>query len=666
MKKRSKHKSRRKSAGKKSRPGGRQPDTREVIGNYKRHPDGYGFVTDPGRTFPDVFIPPGQARGAYSGDTVRVAVQPSRGRKGGFQGTVQRIEREGNNRLLATLRRDADGFVAFPDAGGDAGPVRIEGSVTIACEHHVLVEIDRGSLDGRRVSGRIIQDFGHVDDPAFDIAAVIALQGYPECFPAGVPEAAERSAARPIDHKDRLDCRDLWTCTVDPATAKDFDDAVSVIRLPAGGWDVWVHIADVSFYVEGGTALDAEAMARSNSVYLLDRVIPMLPEALSNGVCSLNPGVDRAAKSVRATVDRNGNILDYEIRRTLIHSRRRYCYEEVQAILGGAQDDPDAGRVREAYEVSAVLRRNRIAKGTVVLNLPEVAPRIRPDGTVERLDLEVDNASHQFIEDLMLLANRCVADHLIRHNIPGPFRVHEEPDHGKLESLARYLAHFGYRLPVETTMGDIVSTIATAQGRPESYLVNLAILRSFKQAAYALDNRGHYALGFDRYLHFTSPIRRYADLAVHRWLDRTLFKLPIPPGAEAGTGAEQSAMVGLCNENERRAMDTENTLRTIKLLRFIKAQPAERVFKGIVSNVYEEYIAIELVEYFTYGRMLIEDLGSNTAMDRSGFRVQVPALGRSIGLGDELGVRIKRIEPFGKILEVVPETTAPAAGKKKR
>jgi len=616
---------------------------RFIHGVFSNTAQGYGFVSDSKGIIPDVFIPPGGQKDAVSGDKVKVRLASLTSGKKGFRGKIVAIDEERRMDFLGTVTKEGGMLTAQLDAGGIAEKIVISNPEKTASDHRVLLRIERDTARSGIRKGWVVEDFGHMNDPSKDVDAVVRAYGYSETFPQSVQNEAEEAASRDIDRDERLDLTDMYTCTVDPETAKDFDDAISVTPLKKG-WEIWIHIADVSYYVREGSALDREAEKRSTSVYLLDTVIPMLPEVLSNGACSLKPGEERAAKSVRAVIDTFGELKEYSVHRTFIRSDRRFSYPEVQKIIEGNTKDRDTKRIMDIFKASSLLRKNRISKGSVMLDIPEIIPVCDDSGNVDELITSRDNESHQLIEDCMLLANRCVADCMLQNGYNGVFRVHEKPDMKKQENLSDYLALFGYRLRPGFGRKDLVRIIEQTSHAKESYIINISILRSFKQAEYDLKNKGHFALGFKEYLHFTSPIRRYPDLLVHKELDRCHFHVGDGKGRQKK--ASLSKAVERCNENERKAMEAEQSLAGLKTLRYISSLPDDTVFDGVISSAEGDYVSIEIVEYMVYGRLYLDDIGGNFRFEKDTKAVFSHSLERLLGPGDDIRVRIKEIDLF--------------------
>lgn len=620
---------------------------RFIHGIFSNTAQGYGFVSDSKGFIPDVFIPPGQKKGAVSGDKVRVKLSSLNAGKKGFRGKIVSIDEKREMEFLGTVVQRGDMLAADLDIPGIQGDIIISNPDDIEPDHRALIDVDRDlRKDGIRY-GRVVEDFGHINDPSRDVISVIRAYGYSETFPESVQQMAEKAASADIGADARKDLTDIYTCTIDPETAKDFDDAISVTPLK-NGWELWIHIADVSWYVSAGGDLDREAAERGTSVYLLDTVIPMLPEVLSNGACSLRPGEKRAAKSVKAVIDRFGEIKEYSVHRTVIQSDRRFTYPDVQEIITGKRNDRHSRQIMDAFEASSALRKNRIGKGSIMLDIPEIVPVCDSSGHVEELIMSRDNESHQLIEDLMLLANRCVADLLLQRGIKGPFRIHPKPDMKKQEELCEYLSLFGYRLNPGFGRSDLARIIEQASTKDEHYIINVSILKSFKQAEYSAENRGHFALGFDRYLHFTSPIRRYPDLMVHRALDTHLFKIRTD-NREKGVPLNKAILNA--NEHERRAMEAEQSLAAVKMMRYLQSLPDGTVFNGIISRAERDFISVEIVEYLVYGRLYLEDVGGSFGYDENSRRVFSYGRSLSFGPGDEVQVKIKEIDLFRRRID---------------
>jgi ribonuclease R len=491
---------------------------------------GYGFVI-PDEGGKDLFIPVDGLNGAWDGDRVLARADPHRSDNGRTAGEVVRIVTRKNALVVGTLEYARGYAILRPDSP------RLR-------ERILLLPDSVGKLDaGTRIVGRIVwpedsgerepfaevaEVLGEGDDPEIETRAVIVKYDLKDAFE---PETQAEAAAVPPSvtgemMAGRTDIRQISTFTIDGADAKDFDDAISLERLKGRGKDglvrVGVHIADVSYYVAEGTSLDREARERATSVYLPGQVLPMLPEELSNGICSLVEGQPRLALSVFVDVTRGGEVRAVRFRETVIESDARLTYEQVQTFADGGRL-PQGKRklerdIKLLINLSQELRKGRVRGGALDFQLSEAKVDVDDEGTLQITPVR-SNEARQLIEELMLLANRLVAEDLDRRDVPALYRVHEDPSEDKIQTLQRSLGRLGYTLDLEkATPQDLQNIIVQAAGKPESQLVNVLLLRSLKQARYSPDNLGHFGLAFDNYLHFTSPIRRYPDLVVHRAL----------------------------------------------------------------------------------------------------------------------------------------------------
>src|SRR5438034_645372 len=378
--------------------------------------------------------------------------------------------------------------------------------------------------------GEIIEVLGPASAPGIDMLSIIRKYHLPAEFPTDVLDQAERISER-INARQlegREDLRKDFIVTIDPDDARDFDDAIQVEKTNSG-WRLGVHIADVAAYVEPGSALDREARGRGNSVYLPDRVIPMLPERLSNGVCSLNPGVDRLTNSVFIHFDKNGVVKSARFARSVIRSAQRLTYKQAFAILKSSARDQLSEQLHLAWRLASLLRRKRFEHGSLDLDFPEVKVLVDKQGHPVRLERIENDESHQLIEEFMLAANEAVARELMKRAVPTIYRVHENPDPEKLAEYREFILSFNYKVGDLTHRTELQRLLASIRGKPEEQALKIALLKSLKRARYAPQPLGHYGLAKANYLHFTSPIRRYADLVVHRALGRDGTPLPSAP-----------------------------------------------------------------------------------------------------------------------------------------
>src|SRR5881227_1371489 len=511
-----------------------------VTGKLSVHPAGYGFLTSekPGES--DIFIAAENVGTAMHGDRViaRISPEPPAGRiKGRREGRVIRILERAHDTVVGTLQRSRNFYYVVPDDPRfvhdiHVRPVAVEedrqSRTGATVDDKVVVRLDDWQSRHVNPEGEIIEVLGPALAPGVDVLSIIRKYHLPTEFSSDVLEQAER-IPESVDAQQiagREDLRNQFIVTIDPDDARDFDDAIHVEKLPNGGWQLGVHIADVATYVEPGSALDREARRRGNSVYLPDRVIPMLPERLSNGVCSLKPQVDRLTHSVFIQFDKRGVTKSARFAPTVIRSAHRLTYKEAYAILTSSPRDRLGERLHLAWELAALLRRKRFQHGSLDLDFPEVKVWVDKQGEPIRLERVENDESHQLIEEFMLAANEAVARELKKRAIPTIYRVHENPDPDKLAEYREFALSFNYKVGDLTHRAELQRLLAEIRGKPEEQALKVGLLKSLKRARYDPQPLGHYGLAKTNYLHFTSPIRRYADLVVHRALGRDGTPLP--------------------------------------------------------------------------------------------------------------------------------------------
>jgi ribonuclease R len=588
--------------------------------------------------------------GAYDGDRVVAGLlraAPDRDR----EARVEMILRRGSLKIIGRLQH---GFrESWVESLDEKFPYDIEieskDGAGLGDGWIVLVEITRYPAGRSNPAGRIIERLGSSSEAAgMDIQIVIHKHDLPHIFPNEVLK--EVRMISPVVTKDqiagRLDLRDVPTVTIDGETARDFDDAISLTRSKEGDFNLGVHIADVSYYVRQGTALDQEAALRGTSVYFPERAIPMLPEKLSNGVCSLNPRVDRLAISSLMVVDGRGRVVDYQIRETVIRSNERMTYTHVNQLLTHA--DPQLAMrysdlidlFKTMEKLAQILIKRRQQRGAIDFNLPESIFEFDDEGRIEGVLKAERNIAHRIIEEFMLLANETVATHLSRLNVPSLYRIHEEPQPQRVIEFAELASAYGYRFPVDgVSSKDYQRLSKQIEGKPEERVLSYAMLRSLQRAKYSANNAGHFGLAAPIYTHFTSPIRRYPDLIVHRIL-RELMKRPkqLPLSlSELRLIAEESS------ERERAADAAETELDEWRKAVFMASHLGEE-FEGMIINVRDFGFYVELDDFFIDGMVPVASLTD----DRYLFDERVHALigqrgKRKFRLGDRVRVRVDRV-----------------------
>ncbi len=622
-----------------------------VTGRLTLHPQGYGFVMVEGQP-EDLFVPPNAMRNALDGDTVEVSVRPARG-DNRAEAEVQRVLERGRSQTVGTFKLRGKTGVVKPDeprllydifvGKGDMGEAR-DGE-------KVVVSIDQFEKGEIMPSGRVLQVLGDADDPSVRILALALALDVRSEFPDDVLEEAE-ALPETISKKEiarRLDLRKERIFTIDPVDAKDFDDAIHVTDLEGGDTEIGVHIADVSHYVQPGTPLDAEAYARGTSVYLVDRVIPMLPEKLSNRVCSLVPNEDRLTYSCIMRVGKDGALKSWKIAESVIHSHHRFSYEEAQALLDGQTEHPYRDDVQRAGRIAAVLTERRMKEGSIDFDLPEVRIALNEDGHATGVYRKERKASNRLIEECMLLANRAVA--LESRNRPFLYRIHDVPDAERIQALADYVKAFGLKLPLtngNVTSADLNALLNEVQGTPESIVVTSASLRAMAKARYSPHNVGHFGLGFSHYTHFTSPIRRYPDLIVHRVTKAYLSGAP-----DREVEALEVAGTHL-SEREKAATEAERESVKLKQIEYLKDHVGD-TFDGVVSGVAKFGIFVELSDVLVEGLVHVRDLGGDYyEYDERRYALVGRQSGRRFRAGDTMRVTVAAANAETRTVDLVP------------
>ena len=566
-----------------------------------------------------------------------------------IHGRVEKVLSRRSGKLVGIYRRK--GRVAWVETDDPAvdGNVELIGDTTARPGQLVVVAIEQ--WQHQHPHGRIIEVLGWPGDSGVDILAIIHKNGIRTSFPDEVLDEA-RSFAAEIDPAEvplREDWRDRLVITIDPADAKDHDDAIWV-EATRDGWRLAVHIADVSHYVKPRSPLDQEAVQRGNSTYLVDRVIPMLPVELSNGLCSLKPFVDRLTKCAVMEVNRQGKVFKSRFCNAVIHSRAKLSYEQAQDILDGkpapAGSDPAlAGMVREAWAMASKMRQRRFADGALDLEMPETRVILDDDGKPLRIEHVEHTASHQLIEECMLAANESVARILKVRNKPTIYRIHEDPDFGRLHEYGETAKAFGYDFGDLTNKEHVQKLLDAARGQPDEHAIKVGLLKSLKRAAYSPDPLGHYGLSKADYCHFTSPIRRYADLVVHRSLQPFLDNPPARPDATPRQ-SDLHEFSRHISDTERASADAENESKNIKLLEYLEATidaatPVE--FNGLITEVRPMGLLVEATDIGTRGLLKREDLGPGWQIEAWAGRARHRD-GHELRMGQRIKLLVCRID----------------------
>lgn len=591
-----------------------------VTGRLQLTSKGFGFVIPDNKgDKPDVFISPRALNGAMNNDRVMARVNYDlHGKKP--EGEIIRVITRAHNKIVGTFYQSRDYAFVVPDDKKNASDIYIMRRDFNGAKNNqkVVVEITEWPQEHRKAEGKVVEILGKVGDVGLEILSIIKQHDLPLEFPAEVVEASKKvpKAVRKDELAGRRDLRDLTVVTIDGEDAKDLDDAVYVQQLSKDEFLLGVYIADVSYYVTEDSILDKEARERGTSVYLVDRVLPMLPERLSNGICSLNAGVDRLSMACEMHINREGKVLDYEIFPAVIHVRHRLSYNIVREILACNEELRDKYEdilpmVHLMDELREILHGKRARRGSIDFDLPEqkviLDDKLKPVEIVQR----VHGNAESIIEEFMLAANETVAQHMFKQKWPFVYRVHDIPAEDKMQELAKLLANFNVKFKVQEEMepAEIQRAVKEMVGRPEERLVNTVALRSMKQAVYQTDNIGHFGLAAKYYTHFTSPIRRYPDLIVHRLL-REWMRNPEMTSAKAEPLTDKLDVIAEHSSiRERAAAEAERATVELKMCEYMEEHIGEE-FDGVVSGVTAFGMFVELpngVEGLVHISSLMDD-----------------------------------------------------------
>ena len=573
-----------------------------LTGIFTAHPRGFGFVTVEGEE-EDIFIPADQTNGALHMDTVQVAIARTSGGKR-KEGTVVKIVARGTTQLVCTYEKSKTFGFAVPDNQRFAQDIFIpaERSKGAVSGHKVVVEITDYGKNGKKPEGKVVEIIGHINDPGTDIMSIVKGYDLPVDFSSKIMKQVENvsNEVSKADMAGRLDLRDWQTVTIDGEDAKDLDDAITLVK-EGELYKLGVHIADVSNYVQENSALDVEALKRDTSVYLVDRVIPMLPHKLSNGICSLNAGENRLALSCIMMIDAKGNVVDHTIAETVIRVDRRMSYTSVKKILE-EHDETERREYEELVpmfelmqELAAILRKKRMKRGSIDFDFPETKIILDEKGRPVEIKPYDRNVATKIIEDFMLIANETVAQDYFWQELPFVYRTHENPDAEKIKKLGTFINNFGYTIHIgqdEVHPKELQKLLMKIDGTPEEALISRLTLRSMKQAKYTTINTGHFGLATNYYCHFTSPIRRYPDLQIHRIIKDNL-RGRMNTGKIVHYEKILPEVAKHSSEMERRADEAERETDKLKKVEYMEERIGQ-VFEGVISGVTEWGFYVEL------------------------------------------------------------------------
>lgn len=577
-------------------------EIKKTIGTFSAHPKGFGFVTVEGWT-DDIFIPAEYVNGAMHQDTVEIEISPiNTGRR--KEGKIISIIERGMKQIVCTYEASENFGFAVPDNPRFGKDIFIpkEKSKGAVSGHKVVVEITNYGKGGKNPEGKVIEIIGHIDDPGTDILSIIRAYDLPMDFSEKIMHQVENVAKEvtTADMAGRMDLRDWMMVTIDGEDAKDLDDAVSLF-MDGENYVLGVHIADVSNYVQEHSALDVEALKRGTSVYLVDRVVPMLPKALSNGICSLNEKQDRLTLSCIMTINKKGEIIDHKIAETVICTNRRMTYTNVKKIL--VDKDPDVTAeykelvpmFEKMEELAAILRKKRMKRGSIDFDFPETKVVLDEKGRPVDIKPYDRNVATKIIEDFMLAANETVAEDYFWQEIPFVYRTHDKPDGEKISRLSMFINNFGYTLHIgtdEVHPKELQKLLMKVEGTDEESLISRLTLRSMKQAKYTTVCTGHFGLAANYYCHFTSPIRRYPDLQIHRIIKDNL-RGRMNEKRRMHYESILDEVAKQASQTERRAEEAERETVKLKKCEYMENHIGEE-FEGVISGVTEWGFFVEL------------------------------------------------------------------------
>ena len=577
-------------------------EIKKTIGTFSAHPKGFGFVTAEGWT-DDIFIPAEYVNGAMHQDTVEIEISPiNTGRR--KEGKIISIIERGMKQIVCTYEASENFGFAVPDNPRFGKDIFIpkEKSKGAVSGHKVVVEITNYGKGGKNPEGKVTEIIGHIDDPGTDILSIIRAYDLPMDFSEKIMHQVENVAKEvtTADMAGRMDLRDWMMVTIDGEDAKDLDDAVSLF-MDGENYVLGVHIADVSNYVQEHSALDVEALKRGTSVYLVDRVVPMLPKALSNGICSLNEKQDRLTLSCIMTINKKGEIIDHKIAETVICTNRRMTYTNVKKIL--VDKDPDVTAeykelvpmFEKMEELAAILRKKRMKRGSIDFDFPETKVVLDEKGRPVDIKPYDRNVATKIIEDFMLAANETVAEDYFWQEIPFVYRTHDKPDGEKISRLSMFINNFGYTLHIgtdEVHPKELQKLLMKVEGTDEESLISRLTLRSMKQAKYTTVCTGHFGLAANYYCHFTSPIRRYPDLQIHRIIKDNL-RGRMNEKRRMHYESILDEVAKQASQTERRAEEAERETVKLKKCEYMENHIGEE-FEGVISGVTEWGFFVEL------------------------------------------------------------------------
>ena len=644
-----------------------------LVGKLDANQRGFGFVVPvKDGISDDIYVDAEGLGSAMHGDIVVVRLPSTKKKK---KGKRKKREREKNvGRIIDVLRRENETVVGIlkksrhfnyvaPDNSKLPRDIYVSMEDTKESEHgdKVVVKIDQWPTRHLNAEGTIIEVLGRDGEPAVDIKSIIHQFKLPFKFDKNILAETQDLplSISPDEITTRLDLRDELIITIDPEDAKDFDDAISLKKDKKGNWLLGVHVADVSYYVEQNTAVDVEARKRGTSVYLPGTVIPMLPEVLSNGICSLKEGEDRLTKGVFFTYAPDGNLLRSEIKHSVINVKKRLTYHNATKILMESDEkdtNPVTNLLFEASTLAKLLYKKRMKEGALELNLPEINIRVSEDGKIDTIEKVKRDISHIIIEEFMVASNQAVATFMHQNSLPSINRSHPEPDEDEMLDFAEFIFNCKNKRINPFDKKRLQAFLDEISDHPESYIINLMLLKSLRKAEYSTTEESHFALGLEHYAHFTSPIRRYPDLIVHRLLDMFFQGQLKSKRAKATWNEMITGWASHCSATEKRAEEAEREIIKLKLLRHLE-EHADRVMEGVITGIQEYGLFVQIDEFQLDGLVHIRTLTDDFyKLDKKKLSLVGDRRGKVYGFGDVVKVKITKIDLLKREVDFVIET----------
>lgn len=625
-----------------------------IEGIFRGHEKGYGFVSPIKEGLEDIYIKKGNTKSALNGDKVLVELVKEKESDYNAEGIVVSVVEHEKDVLVGTFQKSKNFGFVVPDDKKFGTDIFIskKNFGKARNNHKVLVKIIRYPEGKKKAEGKIIEIIGNVNEAGVDMLSLIKDNNLPYRFPEPVVEEAKKLGTT-IDEKDiknRKDLRGMNIFTIDGETAKDLDDAIWVGKNDSGNYLLDVHIADVSYYVKEDSLLDKEALLRGTSIYMLDRVIPMLPRELSNGICSLNAGTDRFTLSVLMEIDKKGNVIASDVYKAVINVKERMSYTDVQKILDG--EDKEVLKRYEKYiadfklmeEIALILKERRKEKGYLNLDIPESKITLDENGYAIDVGKYETTFANEIIEQFMLTANETIAEKFYWLEVPFIYRVHEDPDLSKIEELNKFIYNFGYKIKVKEDKvypSEFSKILDDVKGKTEEKIVSNFILRTLKVARYEAENKGHFGIASKYYCHFTSPIRRYPDLFIHRIISKYLYsKYNMDDAKKEKYFKEAEEYAKQSSEREKVATKVERDSIDIKKAEYMSKKIGEE-YEGIISNITSFGMFVEL-ENTVEGLIRFSDLGNEYFIYDENHKTLIGENTRTTyKIGDKVNVRVK-------------------------